>query len=140
MRVLGVDPGGTTGLCILDCNVDEPKVWLVESHQLGLKETFRWLHDDLPLLAVNGIGIERFTFTPRTMKLSAQYDAVYVIGAVLSFAVNNELPIRLQSPANAKTAYQNDHLQELGISVKGPHAKDAARHSLLYIRTVTNRV
>jgi hypothetical protein len=63
-----------------------------------------------------------------------------VIGAALCIGVNREIPIRMQSPADAKAAFGNENLKDLGAYVKGEHARDAARHALLYLRTLTRRV
>lgn len=140
MMVLGIDPGGTTGLAVLDWDPTEHKISVAESLQLELQDTLRWLHRLPASFDIEGIGIERFVFTARTTKLTAQYDALYVIGAALSLAVNNDIPIKLQNVADAKTSFDNENLKELGILVKGPHAKDAARHGLLYLRSVTRKV
>jgi hypothetical protein len=140
MRVLGVDPGGTTGLAVLEWDSYNKTVEVVDSLELALEAAMRWLYDSAVMLTVEGIGIERFVFTPRTTKLSSQYDAVYVIGAALCIGVNREIPIRMQSPADAKAAFGNENLKDLGAYVKGEHARDAARHALLYLRTLTRRV
>jgi hypothetical protein len=45
-----------------------------------------------------------------------------------------DVPMLLQSPGDAKAAFGNDRLKDLGLKVTGRHAKDALRHACLLVR------
>lgn len=127
MRTLGIDPGGTTGLCL----VEGGKVQ-------GFAElSFTQVLNDGVMEHMIGeadyIGIERFFINARTASMSHQPEALYVIGIAIYLAAGANIVSRLQSASDAKTAFTNDILRELGLfkMVKGEHARDALRHALL---------
>lgn len=134
MRVLGVDPGGTTGLAVVD--TDRRKIHLSESDP---RATVAKLYEsvcrspDFDLIAV-----ERFIITPRTAKITRQPDAMEIIGAIKAFAqvARRPTPVIMQDPGSAKTAWDNERLKVHGIY--GPpsmgHARDAMRHALFAIQ------
>ena len=51
--------------------------------------------------------------------------------------IHGDKLVKLQNPSDAMLAFNDDRLNELGLfsSVRGPHARDALRHGLLYLRT-----
>lgn len=125
MNTLGIDPGGTTGVVILqDSQVYYFAEWNIDKVFEGLESWVRQCQN---------IAIERFVITPKTATNSRQLDALYVIGAVLYVAQRFHREVKLQSPANAKQAFPNEVLKEMGMfdKVRGQHARDALRHALL---------
>ena len=131
MRVLGVDPGGTTGLAIVDSDD-----WSVESMQLDQPAAFRWLYSCivLELSNVDAVAIERYVVTARTARFSQQPTALEVIGATKAFCQFAEVGIELQAPADAKTAWFDDRLKAAGLWVAGTHARDATRHAAFFLQ------
>lgn len=138
MNILGVDPGGTCGLAVIRWEGElparaetSPVVW---SGQLGA-EGEGGAEDALRTLLVDRkldlVAIERFTIGPGTHKLTRSYDALYLIGLTRALCRWNDVPMIMQQPASAKTAYSDDRLRELGYWVPGDHARDAMRHALL---------
>lgn len=126
--VLGVDPGGTTGLCLL--RVDPPEV--MDFAQVKWSELLDVAHGWV--LRSRAIVCERYTITQRTARYSQQPEALMAIGIFYYLAHQAEVPMILQTPADAKTAFPNPYLNELGLRVTGPHARDALRHACLLVR------
>ena len=129
--VLGVDPGGNTGLCLLRIGAHiEPEVMdfgqVTWPQILGVAESW--------VVRCDAVACERYTITQRTAQLTRQPEALYVIGMLYFLAEAAQVPMVLQSPADAKAAFSNDRLKELGLKVTGRHAKDALRHACLLVR------
>jgi hypothetical protein len=129
--VLGVDPGGNTGLCLLRVGVNI-KTEVVDFGQvtwpeiLGVAESW--------VVRCDAVACERYTITARTATLTRQPEAMYVIGMLYFLAQAADVPMLLQSPGDAKAAFGNDRLKDLGLKVTGRHAKDALRHACLLVR------
>lgn len=134
MKILALDPGGTTGAVVVDWdgsitpNPETSPVLLAE--QILFEDMPMWLdytfvaHPDIDLVV-----IERFFITPRTVKYTRQPEALYAIGGVLFAAAVRGIPVRMQAASDAKTAFPADAIKHW--PVKGKHAKDALRHFLL---------
>jgi len=130
MMILGIDPGGTTGLAMLD--VRSPREWSIETREMPADEALDWLHWELLHSGdVDLVAIERFFISARTARLSAQHDAIEIIGAVRMCCRATDTDMVRQSPADAKTVWPDHRLQSAGITVRGEHARDAARHAAL---------
>lgn len=136
-RVVGVDPGGTTGLAVVTFGEDSIEVTVAA--ELDRRSTYQYLYrmlnetDHDPIVA---IAVEKFVITARTAKLTNQPDALKVIGAVeaLALVTGGTVRVEEQLPVDAKTAWSNSRLAEYGLSVKGGHAKDALRHAMFYLQ------
>jgi hypothetical protein len=135
MIVLGVDPGATTGLALIDV-AESGNTLVVETHQLAVKETMLWLRRELP--TVDLVGVEKYIITQRTAKLSRQTDALEIIGVVkanLLYILTDlgiEVPLSMHTPADAKTVWNDERLKKHDLYRQAPgHAKDALRHALL---------
>lgn len=129
MTVLAVDPGKTTGLAHWDGKI-------VTFYQVpGRFSLYGKVSAFLP--EQPDIVVEKFIITPATAKLSAQYDALYIIGYLEALSYEHELVFDLtQSPNDAKTFVTNEGLKTLGWWRPGrdwDHAMDAARHLALYL-------
>lgn len=145
MIVLGVDPGATTGLAIIDVADGSGRTKVIETHQLAVKETMLWLRREL--VAVDLVGVERYVITQRTAKLSRQPDALEIIGVVKSLLLFNltdfgiEVPLSMHTVSDAKTVWSNERLKRHDLySQASGHAKDALRHALLAIERAGHRI
>jgi len=143
MRILGIDPGGTTGIVVIDVAWDENRYeptpdayrfdaqiearWDAGSDSVG-SQMFDLIHDNDPDLIV----IEKFIITQRTARFSQQPDAMWIIGGVRFLADISSIPVHMQPASLAKTTWDNERLKETGWFkvVKQPHARDALRHAL----------
>jgi len=127
VRTLGIDPGGTTGLCLVEHSrvLDYTELTFDELLGDGILEGF--------MPRADAVAIERYFITARSVKLSRQPEALYVTGIAMYLSHRWRIPFTLQPAADAKNAFTNEHLRELGLfrSVTGPHARDALRHALL---------
>jgi hypothetical protein len=127
MRMLGIDPGGTTGLCLIEDSL------VIDGIELAFDDVLDTDVLETYITGTNAVAVERFFITARSVKLSRQPEALYVTGIILYIAHRHAVPLTMQSAADAKSAFTNDHLRELGLfrAVTGPHARDALRHALL---------
>lgn len=80
------------------------------------------------------VSIERFTISARTLKLTRQPDALYLIGATMLVCHEENVPLELESPGNAKSAFPNEMLRLHGVWHRSRHVRDALRHTLLAMR------
>jgi hypothetical protein len=130
MNLLGLDPGGMTGCVTLQWDGTKPHPGMpIGYDQIAFKDMPAWLDSVVSTGWPDLIVVERFFITPRTVKYTRQPEALYVIGGTLFLADLHDIPVRMQSAADAKTAWPNERLKDW--PVKGRHAKDALRHVLL---------
>jgi len=135
MRILAVDPGGTTGWALCD----EVTFPLVHSGQEVDQFKFCAMVDSYVEVEVDIIICESYTVTPATIKLSREYAALEIIGTLRYLAKKHERKFKLQSPASAKRFMTNERLHNLGWWRPGEdHARDALRHLGLYLAEVCN--
>lgn len=130
MMILGVDPGGTTGLVkVLNGEV-------VEDDQLNFADTVRWLDRETP--SADLIVVERFIISGRTVAGSREgtMDALHLVGVCRALGQLHNVPVMQQTPADAKNAFNDSVLRRTGYydKVHGKHSRDALRHVLLAIR------
>lgn len=143
MRIMGIDPGGTTGVAVIEVTWDEtryepgpdahvyhcqietswgegadsvgPRMWeLIEAHNPDL------------------IALEKFIITRQTIRFTRQPDALWIIGGVRFIADLFKIPVHMQPASLAKTTWDATRLKESGWTkvVKGTHARDGLRHAL----------
>ena len=132
MRVLAVDPGKRSGWVLLDDSSD-PIVGMRGTVEFGkAAKVFGGL---VPTTDV--VVAERYTISQRTLRLSRQPDALYVIGGLVFLSQLHDKPMLLQNPSDAMLAFSDDVLRAMGAFswVRGPHTRDALRHGLLYLRS-----
>lgn len=135
--ILGIDPGGVTGIILLDWAGELPATpedsRVVAQTQLNPDDAEDFIADLINDGKIDHVAIEKFTIGPGTVKMSRQYDALYVIGAVRYMARTSGVDLLMQQPASAKNAYSDTWLRQLGWhgKVAGRHARDALRHALL---------
>lgn len=143
MRIMGVDPGGTTGIVIIDVPWDESRyapspdthvmdaqieaAWGDGSNSIGCQMFDLIVEQDPDLLVV-----EKFIITQQTVRFTRQPDALWIIGGVRFIADIHSIPVHMQPSSLAKTTWDTARLKESGWSkvVKQKHARDALRHAL----------
>lgn len=130
--IIGVDPGKTTGLAwLLDdefTSVDLPPLEACDQVERLLRR-----RGDRPAL----VAAERYNITQQTVKLSRQYDALEVIGALRWLAHAHRATFVLQGASDAQRCGNREVLRTLGWwSPGGDHRnKAAAQVALAYQQT-----
>ena len=135
MRVLGLDPGGKTGVCLYDTeNPLEPFFLEVEGGVRGFSAWWKGqrLSEGAQLVC------ESFRLDDRTKQ--PDLSPVEIIG----FLKAEGIPITYQMPSKGKLKVTNAILKRAGIypkrgQVKGGHVVDAERHALEYLVTKRHR-
>ena len=141
-RILGVDPGGTTGLCVLQWEGELPASAgpskLLTASQVDpehAEDALREMITNSSEGPLDLVAIEKFTIGPGTHKLTRSYDALYLIGLTRALCRWAGVPMQLQGPGPAKKAYDDHRLRDLGFWMPGDHCRDAIRHALLSTHT-----
>lgn len=132
-RIITIDPGVASGLCVVDYISGEQAFEIVEQGELNQFDTCAWLEAYLEEGPVESVICETFTITQRTLKLSRQPASLEIIGAARYLTLKQCGKFLMQSPADAKRFSTDKRLKACGLwhSTKGGHANDAARHMML---------
>jgi predicted RNase H-like nuclease (RuvC/YqgF family) len=118
MRILGIDPGGTTGWAELD--------WATGGVLLGSCE--KWYGLDSLICTAHTVVVETFRLYPGMGKRLMWNDfiASQVIGAVKVLCDQNEVALVEENAATGKRI-------KLAKGISGnDHSRDALRHALSY--------
>jgi len=126
VRILGLDPGGTTGIVLVD--TDD---WTYDAWEIPVNKAWGQIWDLLVWQTPDLVSIEQFIVTVRTATLPRQSDATDLIGWAKGLAKICKVPLVSDSAGNAKAAWSNERLSMVGLRVVGDHARDAMRHALL---------
>lgn len=134
MTVVALDPGGTTGVAILDYK---------QVHQFQVETSspreLVTIWENLNIAGPEEVVIERFQFRYGGGRSKVVLTPVEVIGVVKLYCAMKKIRLYEQTPAQAKKLITDDKIRKLGLWVPGqPHAMDATRH-LLYHLIVTRR-
>ena len=133
MRVLGIDPGGTTGAAVVVApGIVARPADLVYAQEFEFEAFLDALHEIIGLAEL--VAVERYTIGPRTIKFSRQPQALYAIGAIMAECRKSRVEMVLQNPADAKSAFSDGTLKLFGMHSPSPHVRDATRHALLACR------
>lgn len=143
MRIMGVDPGGTTGIAIIDVPWDDSRYEPTpDTHLANMQIESSWgtgsnsvgwqMRDLIENYAPELIVVEKFIITQQTVRFTRQPDALWIIGGVRFLADTLLIPVHMQPASLAKTAWDSKRLQSTGWAkvVKQKHARDALRHAL----------
>lgn len=128
--MLSLDPGGTTGVSIIGYDTDS--VYVVRTEQVlnGLEGFVHWVKE-VSLSQFDEIVCESFTLRPGVH--GADITPAYVIGA-LEAIVHGERKVIYQQPSQKKLC-GDDKLKKMEMYEAGsPHANDATRHGIIYLR------
>lgn len=140
MKIIGIDPGVTTGICIYDSECARSSGYDWQFMQLGPTEH----HEDLWDLLLNEfphvIVCESFSnrgkaavdLIPREYIGVVKFYKQHIMDATFDYR-----ELIMQSPSQAKAFWTNDKLKACslwkGTGLK--HAMDATRHVLYYLMT-----
>jgi len=137
VRILGIDPGLTIGIALIETVTLSGHPEMIESGQI--------MFDAAPpklqklVRAADYVAIERYnTGTGRGEDATTrQHEAVWTVGGVIFFCRLHGVKYRLQTSSDAKNVFSNPVIESVmpGVRVVGPHARDALRHALLAART-----
>lgn len=123
-RYVSLDPGATTGTCVL-----EPSGHMVVT-QAAFSHTT--LVQYLNALSPDILIYESFQY--RRLP-NADLTAVELIGVIKLWAAETETPLFAQSPST-KTLWDDLKLKRMGLyKAKNAHSMDALRHMLYYVTT-----
>ena len=130
--ILGIDPGGTTGISLIEFTPGtEPKLLATSQVGNGLKGFLRW--HKMATYRWDFVVCESFTLRPGIH--GVDITPAYVIGA-LEALENPRSKIHFQPPSS-KPLCDDDTLKRLGLYTKAyPHSNDATRHAIIYLRNV----
>jgi hypothetical protein len=131
MRILSLDPGGKTGLAVIDYT-DQTEAELKHFEEVpdGLHGIINWYKTSEATWSWDFIVCENFTL--RTSVKFPDLSPVYIIGALE--ALENPREIIYQSPSQ-KHLCDDSRLKTLGLHKPGlGHANDAIRHGIIYLR------
>lgn len=129
MDYIAIDPGKVTGIAVREEGVE-----FASSEIPTRAQVYAWLFSLPPVGVPTTLIVERYDITAQTHKLSAQKDALYLIGAVEMTAQRIGARFYL-SPRSAKAFATDAKLRHLGWYKPSPggHQNDAARHLLTYL-------
>ena len=130
-KLLSIDPGGTTGVSMLEySDSTAPKLVFQTQVENGLEGFINFYETFYMKLAWTQIVCESFTL--RTGVKFPDLSPVYIIGAleVLSGAIK----VNYQPPTS-KPLCDDNVLKRIGMHLPGKgHANDATRHGIIYLR------
>lgn len=131
MKLMGVDPGGTSGLCLYDVATRELK-----RIQIGPSEHHCDLRNLLSDYAPNLVVTERFDY--RRRQEHAELISVEYIGVMKEWCSRTNTGLVQQQQLKGHRGLWTDaKLKALDLYVPGkPHAMDATRQVLFYEVTV----
>jgi hypothetical protein len=141
-RVIGIDPGGTTGWATYSAYrtydmID--KVYTYEDvewtcGQLGPDPHHLALEQLLGLQRVRYYTVVCERFTDRVTGHSVDLTAREYIGVIQKYCQEDEVDLVMQMSAQAKKFTNSKNLRELGLyRAKDKHAMDAYKHCLWYL-------
>lgn len=134
-RILAIDPGKKTGMCVFTIvpGQEPVLVWSKELDENEFAMPVRWELENFPELEV---VCERFIINAQTAKKTQAPFSLELIGVLkqcLRDVGRSEEDIIFQSPADAMNLFPNPGLKKLGYWHVGGagHALDSIRHGLL---------
>lgn len=127
MKIIAVDPGGTTGMAHWSDTAALPGLQWWE-------QIDRWQSavDQILLRKPDVVVCESYHITARTLKLARSYDALYMIGALEHYAHLGHFKLDMQPPS-ARTFATPKKLERLGWRPTGDHATQATRHLVVWL-------
>lgn len=142
MRIISLDPGGTTGIAIYDDKAfDSEDLW--RRYSLGPKEHHAELwHELLTEGPFNAVVYENFLYQRRDVDagvslelISREYIGIIKLAHQRHPGETSKLVV--QSPSIGKdtpgTFWNDKKLRQLGLWVSSEHERDATRHLLYYV-------
>jgi hypothetical protein len=130
-RLLCLDPGGTTGVALLEYDEETPPSIIWQKQIEGGLHGFLNFHwDQLQDWLYSEIICESFTL--REGVYGVDLSPTYIIGALEALHESDD--IIYQEPS-MKPLCDDERLKKMGLYVPGRgHAMDAVRHGVIYLR------
>lgn len=133
MLILSLDPGGTTGVALIESQEDtEPQLLWATQVNGGLAGFMDFYLNEIKQFPLDLIVCESFTL--REGIYGADLSPVYIIGALEAFNRASKVEIKYQAPSQ-KSLCDDARLKKMGLHQRGKqHANDAIRHAIIYLR------
>ena len=130
MKLLSLDPGGTTGYAIVDYTDSDFKVETSGQIKGGLKGFIEWDSEQYDADLLDLIVCESFAL--REGIYGADLSPVYIIGALEALYQDNK---KVYQEPKLKPLCDDARLKRMGLFEPGkPHRNDAVRHAVIYLR------
>lgn len=147
--VLALDPGGTTGWCVMGVHPDamsaDASLRILDNIEFWSAGQFEGLEsdqcDEVVALIASWPSARLISekFTLRTRVTSAEVFALERMNAILSWAIRPRYMV-LQQPALAMTTVTDDRQRQMGLWIPGKeHARDATKHALTFLKRQKER-
>lgn len=135
--IVGIDPGGTTGVAVFDITEGEFKTLLQIPYDDIMRYGLMSVNDFIMSGSVERVIMERFSLYPKQAKALSwnTLPAVKVIGVVENLCSMLHIPLVTQ-PASVRKAIPGKAIRETKLNKLGrglPHARDAGRHVLWFL-------
>lgn len=137
VKVLGLDPGLTTGWCLLRVSPSERKVLKIRYGEVKLEKFSPWL---ISLKNLEWIAVEDFILrdTQKTKFMNQGWhtlETAKLVGRVEHHCIEHGIKYRVAQPAEKPFGYKLAGLPYIP-GKKGTHSWDAAAHAYNLIRRV----
>ncbi len=132
-RVLGIDPGQTTGLAVVEFSQARQSATAVWSEQMDWDNAADEIERRVGSVQV--IAGERFMVNVQTARRGQEYveAAMFMLGVCRREARRADIELVLEASSAAKKLVTDDVLKHLRLFPPGlTHAQDAARQAVLY--------
>lgn len=130
-RVVSIDPGGTNGICIAECEPsgewDIKFVDGLEKHDL-----YRKL-EEVP--AANTFLVYetyRLYESKAKVMIGNEFETVQIIGVIKYICEKRDIPY-VDSPTSNKAFFTDQRLKDMGLYIPIDHKRDAIRHFLYWL-------
>ena len=133
--LLGIDPGGTTGLSLFEYSDNSYELLWKKQIGNGLQGFLDWHWDEGERIKLDTIVCESFNLRAG---IYPDLTPVYIIGAIEALWPNALVEIAYQKP-DMKHLCDDSVLKRMNLHSPGkPHANDAVRHGIIYMRNRKN--
>lgn len=133
--MLSLDPGGTTGAAFFEYSDNEYELLWKRQIPNGLQGFLDWHWDEAQFFDIDTIVCESFDLRAG---IYPDLSPVYIIGAVEALWPNAVVDIEYQKPSQ-KHLCEDVILKKMNLHSPGkPHANDAVRHGIIYMRNRKN--
>lgn len=130
-RVASIDPGLASGVAVVEFGGPD-NCSLVVSDELEFAAVKGWCEEWFG--KADRLVMERFIINQRTIKNTQAPWSLMVIGVGTAIAMEEDMPVFMQSAAEGKGMVDNAMLHRLGLWHRGGegHANDAIRHAVAH--------
>lgn len=132
MRVLAIDPGGTSGIVV----VEGDRMLFAAAEPLSAAAIIPYLDQLNDRYAPDVVVVEDYRVYRHKLYQHANSDlhTARVIGAIEAWCGYRGKPLRYQMASEAKGFFTDRRLLQVGLYHHNRHVRDAIRHALHYLR------